>query len=410
MPRGPFARHVCLTGDMDQQTFEEFLKNVAQQTHSPSAVAEFLAWLQELPEEQAAAALDRYEQEFSAGEEVDKDAIRRIEESIENRLDQEHSVPVIPHKRTPVIFYLKAAAIFIVVLSTVVFFLYQNHYKNARTEGGNQATATIVPGKDQAVLKLSGGRSILLEDVADGVIIMDDKATGFEKKSGLLVAKSDEQPINDAAGINMLETPKGGQYQLALPDGTRVWLNASTRLYFPTVFKPGERKVKLVGEAYFEVKHDPANPFIVETSTGTILRDLGTSFNVNAYQEDANETTTLLTGSLQITRNQTQVLLKPGQQAVVNAQQTVEVQEVETSYAVAWKEGYFMFNREPIKEVMNKIARWYDVDVEYQGAVTETRFWGTVSRFSQVKDVLKMLEATGRVHFNIEGRRIYVKK
>jgi transmembrane sensor len=410
LQRGPFARLVCLTGDMDQQTFDDFLKNVAQQTHSPSALADFLAWLQELPQEQALAALDRYEQAFSGGEVVDKDAIRRIEESIENRLDLPHPVPVRTHKRTPVIFYLKAAAIFIVVSSLVSFFLYQNHFKNAGTVGGSRTTAAIVPGKNQAVLKLSGGRSILLEDVTDGVITMNDKATGFEKKSGLLVAKNDGRSINDAAGINMLETPKGGQYQVALPDGTRVWLNASTRLYFPTVFKPGERRVRLVGEAYFEVKHDAANPFIVETSTGTLLRDLGTGFNVNAYQEDTHETTTLLTGSLQVTRNRSQVLLKPGQQAIVNAQQIVDVQEVETSYAVAWKEGYFMFNREPIKEVMNKIARWYDVDVEYQGAVTETRFWGTVSRFSQVNDVLKMLEATGRVHFNIEGRRIYVKK
>jgi ferric-dicitrate binding protein FerR (iron transport regulator) len=394
---------------MDQQTFEEFLKNVAQQTQSPSALAEFLDWLKELPEEQAAAALDRYEQAFSGSNVIDKDAIRRIEENIESRLDHYDPVPVIP-KRTPVFFYLKAAAIFIVVVTIVSFFLYQSNSKNTRTEAGKPVTAAIVPGKDQAVLKLSGGKTILLEDVADGVITMNDKATGFEKKSGLLVAKNDGQPGNDATGINMLETPKGGQYQVALPDGTRVWLNASTRLYFPTVFKPGERKVKLVGEAYFEVKHDADNPFIVETAAGTLLHDLGTSFNVNAYQEDAHEITTLISGSLQVTRNQSQVLLKPGQQAVVNAQQMVDVQEVETSYAVAWKEGYFMFNREPIKEVMNKIARWYDVEVEYQGAVTETKFWGTVSRFSQVNDVLKMLEATGRVHFKIEGRRIYVKK
>jgi len=394
---------------MDQQTFDDFLKNVAQQTHSPSALADFLAWLQELPEEEAAAALDRYEQAFRAGEEVDKEAITRIEESIENQLDLRPPVPANP-KRIPVIFYLKVAAIFLVVASLVSFFLYQNHFKHTGTVAGHPVIAAIVPGKNQAVLKLSGGRSVLLEDVADGVITMNDKATGFEKKKGVLVAKNDGQPVNDAAGINMLETPRGGQYQVALPDGTKVWLNASTRLFFPTVFKPGERRVTLVGEAYFEVKHDAANPFIVETSSGTNLRDLGTSFNVNAYQEDAHETTTLLTGSLQVIRNKSQVLLKPGQQAMVKAQQMVEVQEVETSYAVAWKEGYFMFNREPIKEVMNKIARWYDVEVIYQGAVTETRFWGTVSRFSQVSDVLKMLEATGRVHFKIEGRKIYVTK
>jgi transmembrane sensor len=395
--------------DMDQKTFEEFLKKVAQQTHSPSELAGFLAWLQTLPEEEAAAALDRYEQSFRAEEAVDPEALRRIEAGIEMRLDAAHPVHTIPPKRTPVVFYLKVAAVFVVVLSLVSFFLYRNRFKNS-DNSPEKAMATIVPGKDQAVLKLSGGTSILLDEMADGVITMNDKATGFEKKNGLLVAKADGQSLNDANEINMLETPKGGQYQVALPDGTRVWLNASTRLFFPTVFKSGERKVRLLGEAYFEVKHDPEHPFIVETATGAFLRVLGTSFNVSAYQDDALETTTLLTGSLQVTRNQSQVLLKPGQQATVNAASIVEVQEVETSYAVAWKEGYFMFNREPVKEVMNKIARWYDVDVVYQGAVTETRFWGTVSRFSQVNDVLKMLEATGRVHFTIEGRKIYVKK
>ena len=395
--------------DMDQKTFEEFLKKVAQQTHSPAELAGFLAWLQTLPEEEAVAALDRYEQSFRAEEAVDAEALRRIEAGIEMRLDTAHPVHTIPPKRTPVVFYLKVAAVFVVVLSLVSFFLYRNRFKNS-DNSPEKAMATIVPGKDQAVLKLGGGRSILLDEMADGVITMNDKATGFEKKDGLLVAKADGQSLNDANEINMLETPKGGQYQVALPDGTRVWLNASTRLFFPTVFKSDERKVRLLGEAYFEVKHDPDHPFIVETATGAFLRVLGTSFNVSAYQDDALETTTLLTGSLQVTRNQSQVLLKPGQQATVNAASIVEVQEVETSYAVAWKEGYFMFNREPVKEVMNKIARWYDVEVVYQGAVTETRFWGTVSRFSQVNDVLKMLEATGRVHFTIEGRKIYVKK
>jgi transmembrane sensor len=411
---GPFFRHACLNRDMDQHTFEDFLKKVAQQTHSPSELAEFLNWLKALPEEQAAAALDRYELAFSAGNvvhSVDSETIRRIEQGIENRIDNPRAVHYISRKRTAVAFYLKVAAIFVVVLSMVTFFLFKNKFSSTgKVSSVVHTTETIVPGKNQAVLKLSNGREILLEEVADGVITMNDKTTGFEKKSGLLVAKSDGKTPANTDEINMLETPRGGQYRVALPDGSSVWLNASTRLFFPTAFKPGERKVKVLGEAYFEVKSDPKNPFIVETATGALLRVLGTSFNVNAYQDDAQEITTLLTGSLQVTRSQSKALLKPGQQAIVNAEKIVDVQEAETSYAVAWKEGNFMFNREPIKEVMNKIARWYDVEVVYQGPVTETRFWGTVSRFAQVNDVLKMLEATGRVHFTIEGRRIYVKK
>lgn len=394
---------------MDQNTFEDFLNKVAQQKHTEADIAEFLTWLKVLPQEQAATALDRYEQAFSPTAIINSDTLERISAGIENRLGTPHDVPVISAKRTPLVFYLKIAAVFIVVSLLAFLFLNRNHTNNSDKQAA-VAKTTIVPGKNQAVLKLSDGKSILLEEVADGTITMNDNATGFEKKSGLLVAKGTDQVPNNFNEINMLETPKGGQYQVALPDGTKVWLNAETRLYFPTVFKPGERRVKLSGEAYFEVKHDPKNPFIVETSTGAALRVLGTSFNVNAYQEDANETTTLLTGSLQVTRNQSQTLLKPGQQAIVSTEKIENVQEVETSYAVAWKEGFFMFNREPIKAVMNKVARWYDVEVVYEGPVTETRFWGTVSRFSQVSDVLEMLEATGRVHFTITGRKIYVKK
>lgn len=395
--------------DMDQYTFEDFLRKVEQQTHSPSELADFLAWLQTLPQEQAIAALDRYEQAFSGSELVNSDALRRISAGIENRLGPPDAVHIAAGNRTPIIFYLKVAAIFVVVLSLVLFSLYQNPFRKSGHLAVH-ATATIVPGKDQAVLKLGNGKTLLLEEMADGVITMNDKATGFEKQSGLLVAKTDGTPAAGASAINMLETPKGGQYQIALPDGSRVWLNASTRLFFPTVFKPGERRVRLLGEAYFEVRSDPRNPFIVETAAGASLRVLGTSFNVSAYQEDAQETTTLLTGSLQVTQSRSKVLLKPGQQAIANAREILQVQEVETSYAVAWKDGYFMFNREPIKEVMAKIARWYNVEVVYQGPVTETRFWGTVSRFSQVNDVLQMLEATGRVHFKIEGRKIIVIK
>lgn len=395
---------------MDQNTFEDFLKKVTQQKHTEADIAEFLTWLQRLPQEQAAEALDRYEQAFSPTDVINSDTLERISAGIENRLGTPHDVPVIQPKRTPLVFYLKIAAVFIVVSLLAFLFLNRNSSKNNNDKAPAYAKTTIVPGKNQAVLKLSDGKSILLEEVADGAIIMDDNTTGFEKKSGLLVAKGTDQVPNNTNEINMLETPKGGQYQVALPDGTRVWLNAETRLYFPTVFKPGERRVKLSGEAYFEVKHDPKNPFIVETATGAALRVLGTSFNVNAYQEDAHETTTLLTGSLQVTRNQSQTLLKPGQQAIVSTEKIESVQEVETSYAVAWKEGFFMFNREPIKAVMSKVARWYDVEVVYEGPVTETRFWGTVSRFAQVSDVLEMLEATGRVHFTITGRKIYVKK
>ncbi|WEK33944.1 MAG: DUF4974 domain-containing protein [Candidatus Pseudobacter hemicellulosilyticus] len=395
---------------MNPKEFEEFLQKVALDLHSTEEQETFLAWLQELPESVAAEALDRYEQAFNSipGGQADQQVILAIETGIESRLG---TAPVIPIRsvRRGRSFYLKLAVAVIGILSTSLFFLYRWPATSRDAEQQTmQMAQVIVPGKNQAVLKLANGTAVILDEVADGQITMNNAATGFEKKGGLLVAKGNTAAV--VGSDNILETPKGGQYQLALPDGSKVWLNASSRLVFPTSFKQGQRKVQLWGEAYFEVKPDAASPFIVETAKGASLQGQGASFNISAYQEDAEEAATLLAGSLLVGHSAGQVQLKPGQQAIVNTREIVSVKEVETSYAVAWKEGFFMFNREPIKIVMDKIARWYDVEVMYQGPVPEAKFWGNVSRFSHVSDVLKMLEATGRVHFEVEGRKIYVKK
>ena len=212
-----------------------------------------------------------------------------------------------------------------------------------------------------------------------------------------------------AAGYNILATPNGGQYQLTLPDGTKVWLNSSSSLHFPTDFNTGERIVKLSGEAYFEVAKNEKMPFKVMVK-GMEIAVLGTDFNVMAYADENHVATTLLTGAVKVHSSVKDVLLKPGQQALLNnSNEDISVSGGDTEGAVAWKNGYFNFSNENIRSVMRKISRWYNVEVEYQGDVTHKVLWGTISRFENISEVLRMLELTGSIHFGMQGRKITVK-
>jgi ferric-dicitrate binding protein FerR (iron transport regulator) len=215
--------------------------------------------------------------------------------------------------------------------------------------------------------------------------------------------------VNGAAALqyNTLSTARGEQYQITLSDGTKVWLNAATTLTFPASFaSQAERAVEVNGEAYFEVAADPARPFKVRTRQQQI-QVLGTSFNVNTYADEPFATTTLLRGAVSI--NGTQVL-KPGQQAVSTENGTLKITTVNTDGIIAWKNGYFEFNDENIYEVMRKIARWYDVEVIYEGDIPTNEMEGTISRFENVSKVLNTIEKAGLLKFRINEKKIYVSK
>ena len=210
--------------------------------------------------------------------------------------------------------------------------------------------------------------------------------------------------------FNTITTPRGGQYQVVLPDGSMVLLNAGSSLTYPTLFTGAERKVELTGEAYFEVAHNPAMPFRV-CSKGQVVEVLGTHFNINAYDDEPGIKTTLLQGKVKVTatvKKQT-LILQPGEQAFLGISAFNE-HDVDVDQAVAWKNGLFMFDGDDIQQVMRSISRWYDVDVTYKGAAPADLFSGSVSKFSNVSEVLNTLQATGKVHFSIEGKNINVYK
>jgi transmembrane sensor len=274
----------------------------------------------------------------------------------------------------------------------------------------------LLPGGNRAILTLANGSKIILDSAANGALATQGGAEVVKLDSGEIAYKS----AGSAAGpllYNTIATPRGGQYKIVLPDGSRVWLNAATTLRVPAAFTGTDRSVELEeGEAYFEVKPTAGRSFTVHVDPhrpGDKEMDvevLGTSFNLNAYGDEPEVLTTLLTGSLRVTKGSANVVLYPGEQAsVVPGLDAVHVgADVDAAGTIAWKDGLFHFDRVGTEEVMRQLARWYDVDVIYEGSLPVRQFVGTIPRDVPASDVLKALELN-KVHFRIEGKKIIVQ-
>jgi ferric-dicitrate binding protein FerR (iron transport regulator) len=275
----------------------------------------------------------------------------------------------------------------------------------------------VKPGGNKAVLTLADGSKIILDDATEGALTRQGNTTIIKLDSGRLAynVQSVSKIQSKAILYNTLSTPRGGQYSVTLPDGTKVWLNSSTSLRFPIAFAGDVRRVEVKGEAYFEVAKNAAMPFIVKAGNEEI-KVLGTHFNVMAYADDKVIKTTLLEGSVEVSLTNSSksestdniVTLQPGQQSQLNMNNGLTVVSADIEEAIGWKNGFFIFNSEDIESIMLKISRWYDVKVEYQVNPTERVFTGNISRSQNVSEVLKMLELTEAIHFKIEGKSITV--
>ena len=243
----------------------------------------------------------------------------------------------------------------------------------------------IAPGKNTATLTLSSGEVIHLDTNKNSVIVTDSVKTMV-----MLTAS----------------TPSGGTYQLTLPDGTHVWLNADSKITFPSQFVGQQRRISLEGEASFAVSHDQSKPFIVKTDQQEVAV-LGTEFNINAYGDNNETRTTLVKGSVQVHAGQL-TLLKPGQQSIL-ANGQLNVQQADIESAIGWKNGIFLFYNTDLKSIMRQLARWYNLDVDLS-TMPDNRFYGEISRDVKLSEVLTMLEATGNIKFKIEERRVMLQK
>lgn len=307
------------------------------------------------------------------------------------------------------IYRLAAAVALLTFVFGATWFYLQNGDKEKLRTAQSESESVIVPGGNKAVLTLATGQQLLLTDLADGQLAQEAGVIVTKASDGQLVYKVvDEAPDkHKTPSFNTIVTPKGGQYQVSLPDGTKIWLNASSSLRYPTTFEGKERLVELTGEAYFEVATNKSQPFKV-ISAGQVVEVLGTQFNINAYSDEHLIKTTLLEGSVQVYLGEKSSLLKPGQQA--QAGRSLSRKYVDVQEAVAWKNGKTQFINADIKTVMRMISRWYDVEIDYEGEISSETFSGSVSRSKSVTEVLDLLELTGDIHFKIKGRRIVVMK
>lgn len=269
------------------------------------------------------------------------------------------------------------------------------------------ASPAVMPGRNTATLTLANGRRILLDSVGKGLLATQGASKVVKGDSGHLSYQvASAQPAEVA--YNILTTPKSGQYQLTLPDGSKVWLNNVSSLRYPTSFQEKERMVELTtGEAYFEVAQDASRPFIVKVRDENV-KVLGTSFNVMAYPEEGGTQTTLLSGAVEVKTGKATVRLKPDEQALEEAGGEVKVlKDVASQDIVSWKDGFFYFGRASFESVMRQLARWYDVDVIYKGKAPDMEFGGKIDRSLPLDDLLKFLDKN-QIHFRLQGRKLIV--
>lgn len=296
-----------------------------------------------------------------------------------------------------------AAAVLLLLLAGAAYFARQRAPEKAQPPVARKADPArndVLPGSDKATLTLSDGSTIALD--AAGRQEIREGNTAIRRVNGQLQYKGGNAA--KAAGYNTLATPKGGQYRLLLPDGTAVWLNAASSIRYPVAFTGNERRVELSGEAYFEVKRNPEQPFRIQAAS-QLIEVLGTHFNVNAYADEPEMKTSLLEGAVKIGST----VLKPGEQAHVARNGDVTVtKEASIADAVAWKEGFFVFRKDNLQTVMREIARWYDVTVIYQPNVNNSQqFSGRIDRSLTLSQVLSGLAQT-KARFRIENNRSVV--
>lgn len=264
-----------------------------------------------------------------------------------------------------------------------------------------------LPGSNKAILTLGSGATVVLDDANKGVVAKQGNVLVVKSKEGQVDYQVNGDGSSKAIEYNTITTPKGYQYNVVLPDGSKVWLNAASSIKFPTEFTGSQRNVEMTGEAYFEVAKNAAMPFIVKTNRQEV-KVLGTHFNIMAYDDEKAIKTTLLEGSIMLTGQKSSHILKPGNQAILNAQGDVKiVPESDMDEAVAWKNGFFQFKDESIEVTMRQAARWYDVNINYKGQVPTHQFNGKVPRSVKLSELLSMFKYAG-VNFSIDGRDVTV--
>ena len=296
-----------------------------------------------------------------------------------------------------------ASVMILVVAGWFIFQMSDN--KNVVQEG--KKVARITPGTQKAILYLDNGEQVVLAD--NNTVVVEDSLSGRIEQVDKSLVYQTESTVKEER-LNVLEIPNGGEFQVTLADGTKVCLNAGTKLTYPIAFVGKERRVRLEGEGYFEVKRDENKPFIVEIK-GMEVKVLGTSFNLRSFAADNRSTATLISGKIEVKTSSRRVELSPNHQADLwVGENKLDVREVDAAVYSAWTKGRFVFRRERLETILDDVSRWYNVTVFYeQSSAKDILFSGIMERYADISKTLEMLEKTGKVSFIIDEQKIIVR-
>lgn len=386
-----------------QKEFDQYLLEIITKFKNGQATEAEIQEIDVWYENQASNS--GYTDDMSPVERLDtkQKMLQRINADIQQETDPE--IKVFSYKR------LKIFALAAAMLLAVGTILYLNLGKQKAERKDAVAVHDVAPGKDKAILTLANGKKISLTNLTNGQIASQRGIKISKTANGQLVYETtgDAEIKGLKPEFNTIEVPVGGQWQVILPDRSKVWLNALSSITYPVHFTGKERNVKVSGEAYFEVAHNAHMPFKVQCGTQTV-EVLGTHFNIMAYADEKLIKTTLLEGSVKVSEGKVTKLLVPGEQAQVGLGKIAVTNDIDMEDVVAWKNGYFKFD-DNLETIMAKVAKWYDVDVVYQSKPDPNNVYaGKVSRSKNISSLLKIIEFNGDVHFKIEGRRVIVTK
>ena len=372
---------------MDEESFyKELVKRYSNKTATEEEVALFFHLLKEgVLKETLTSSMDEYWEET---ETTTPAVVKRFGRS------------------TLLRWTVAAAAVITLIFGS--YFLFFNK-KPLSKESQIAIQNDVPPGINKATLTLGNGTVLMLDSTSNGLLATQSGSKIIKTDSGhLSYSASTAKPTNkEIVTLNTLTTPRGGQFQLSLPDGTKVWLNASSSITYPVKFTGDERKVSLTGEAYFEVAHDDKKPFYVKSGDLTI-QDIGTAFNVNSYPDEPAVTTTLVEGSVKVSSGAESKTLTRGEQSRLSGKSFTIKDNVDIHEITAWKDGLFDFESADLKTILRQFARWYDIEVVYQGSMPQDKYFVIIKRSSNLSAVLKALQASG-IRFQIEGKKLIVK-
>jgi ferric-dicitrate binding protein FerR (iron transport regulator) len=384
---------------MNDARLEELFARYYEQTATAGETAELMELVRRAPPEQLSALILKHGEaleELSPVTQPEEAAV--MLEAILGQAAKQRRIYWRP---------LAVAAVMLGLVAASALWLLPKKQSPATGTVPAATVADIVPARERAVLLLDDSSAIGLDTLANGTVHQLG-GSALTHTNGQLVYAAGS--AGDAPVYNTIATGKGNFYQLVLSDGTKVWLNAASSLRFPVAFSAAERVVEVKGEAYFEVAKDAARPFRVKLADESLVEVLGTHFNINAYAENAAVRTTLLEGSVKVTRGGSYRLLKPGQQAVMKGASGITLEDgADMGQVMAWKDGYFWFENTPLRHMMAEAARWYDVEVRYEGRISEEGFSGKISREAPLSRLLQVLELAG-MKVTVNGKTITIQQ